>query len=40
MAKKPESRKVTIIDSAARIPATTITNAANINNTRVAAEKL
>ena len=38
IAKKPESKNVTIIDSAERMPATTMTNAARTNMTREAAE--
>jgi len=38
MAKKLESKNVTINDSAARIPATTIINAASTNSTRDALE--
>ena len=34
MAKNPDRRKVTMMDSAARIPAMTITNAARTNKVR------
>ena len=34
MAKNPESKNVTMMDSAARMPAMTITNAARINKVR------
>ena len=39
MAKKPESKKVTINEFAARIPATTMINAASTKITRDALEK-
>jgi len=38
IAKKPESKNVTINDSAARIPATTITKAASTKMTRAVLE--
>lgn len=40
MAKKPESRNVTMMDSAARSPAMTMTNAARINKVRDELEKV
>ena len=38
MAKKPDNKNVTIRESAALIPATTTTKAANTKSTRVAPE--